>query len=97
MSEYDNALRAERTHVLPAWRKSRINTRGDHSTTRHDLSRQVPLGLKDHMPRQFSDGNHIGCFLELDTLRIEEFTLVVYDDPWIQSAVICSSDIRAVK
>lgn len=48
------------------------------------------------MPRQFSDGHHIGCFLKLDGLRVDEFAFIVYDDPGVETAVVLLVDVLAV-
>ena len=85
------------THVLTTRRIGRVDPRSDHSTTRYDLSRKIPLCLKDHVSRQFSHGNHIRRFLELDALRIDELAFVVNDDPWVQATMICARHIRAVE
>lgn len=47
------------------------------------------------MPRQLSDGDHVWRFLQLDALRVDEFALVVNDDPGVEAAVILSVDVGA--
>ena len=42
------------------------------------------------MAREFSDGDHVGCFLKLDRLLVNKGALVVHDHVWVQRAVLGS-------
>lgn len=42
------------------------------------------------MAGELSDGNHVGRFLELDRLLVDELALVVHDDVGVQRAVLGS-------
>lgn len=48
------------------------------------------------MSRKLSDGHHIGRFLQLDRLLIDERALVVNDHVRVQRAILCSSVRRRV-
>ena len=68
--------------------ESRVDTGGDDPRSWDNLSGEEtvgvqldprtqcclhsPLSVHHHMPGQLSDGNHVGCFLELDCLLVTE-------------------------
>jgi hypothetical protein len=57
----------------------------------------LPLGVQDHVPRQFSDGYHVGSFLQLDRLGVYEPALVVYDHVRVERARVFSILVETIK
>lgn len=53
-----------------------------------ERGRDVPVGTEQDVSRKFSNGDHIGCFLQLDDLLVYERALVVYDNVRIQRTVL---------
>jgi hypothetical protein len=49
------------------------------------------------VPRQLSDGDHVGRLLELDGLGIDEFAFIVDDDPRVEAAVVGAVDVGALE
>lgn len=81
------------TYVLAGRGVGRVDSCGDHSASGNNLACQIPFCLQDHVSGQFSNRYHVWCFLKLDALRVDKFTLVVDNDPRVQSAMILPVDI----
>ncbi len=47
----------------------------------------VPIGSQQNVARKFTNGDHVGHFLELERLLIYKRTLVVDNNIWINWAV----------
>jgi hypothetical protein len=47
----------------------------------------IPLGVKHHVSRQFSDWHHVGRLLQLDCLLVNEAASVVENDIRVHRAV----------
>ena len=45
--------------------------------------------MKHHVSREFSDWDHIWCFLQLDGLLIYESRSIMQDDKWVERAILC--------
>jgi hypothetical protein len=48
------------------------------------------------MAGKFSDWDHVGCFLQLDSLGIYKSTLVVYDHVRVQGTLVLPILVQAV-
>lgn len=50
---------------------------------------QVPVSPEHHMAGQFSDRDHIRCFLKLDRLLVNKGTPVMKNNVWVHWAILC--------
>lgn len=60
---------------------------GDDTRSRDDTVGQVSVRPKHHVPRQFTNRNHVGCFLKFYDLLVHERAPVVHDKIRVHWAV----------